>query len=269
MLENAYLRLGFDPKAGGVLAWLSDPKGPNVLDDEPLRGRQIQACLWEGYPGDSPQSAADPCYNTVNPTQAAGNWGRTYNPLLEWEVGDDYVKGMVEGYDYASLRSTCRGPYRMEKIGHRFPKTGWFLRFRYDLVGANVLFTGEWWHEDAQPRWTHSSTVVAYMDYRYCQRPLDNEDKRVWESHCSDRIEDSEIVGTLPELGLRYRFMGDAGQGYNILGARFADYASGRICGQVPPGEAREIRLSANSYYDKWVPSGERIKFNTLFRLEK
>jgi hypothetical protein len=237
------------------MAFLSYRGGPNLLDDKWDRGREYQADMIAGHIVEGTNWRRD----TINPTQGAGDYGRRYTPLLEWVVGDDYAEGLVEAHDYTPNRSPYLGAWRVRAVAGRYPRTGWFLRARYELRGSEVTLRSEWRHDEAEAQPLVAIRNSVHPRWEYIQRPLVNEDRRAWSSHCADRIDDSEIVANVSG-GLRLRFRCLEG---HALMARFADYSTGRECAQLPPGEARDVSLWAESP-PRLVRAGEVVRQTTV-----
>jgi hypothetical protein len=220
-----------------------------IPGNPPDRGREYQGAIWEG------NTHLGMCVDLINPTHAAGNFGRNHVPWIIRDIGPKHVAGEVVPYDYCRPSST--GSYRLEHLAGRYPETGWFLKFRYDLIGNSIVYTTDWWHQDAKPRYVDHYVHCLHLWHKWFQRPLVNEAKRIWGSHRDDLIADSHI--TIDGAGVRIKFDGSPGTFHS-----YAPNLKKNIYTQAPEGEATFMEHTLQHHIRRMVQSGEVLRMRSV-----
>jgi hypothetical protein len=219
----------------------------------PDRGREYQGAIWEG------NTHLGVCVDLINPTHAAGDWGRRH---VVWEIrerGANYLGGTVTPHDYCGRAATT--PYRSEHLRGRWPATGWTLTFRYTLEGNRIRYETDWSHADDAPRYVDHYTHALHLWHRWFQRPMVNEGKRVWGSHRDDLIADSRVA--VEGAGVRVRFEGSPGTLHS-----YAPDLRGDVRRQAEPGKATFLEQSLQAHIRRLVAAGETLRMVSTTTVE-
>ena len=208
--NSGNLTFGFAcDKAGKpyLLAWLSYGGGPNILDNyNNERGREFQGDLFDGYPdhGDNIR------YDSVDPTQGAGDSGNILPVIERSQVEPDYIWAEFKPLDYLLNNSDSTGPYRAKVIEGRWPEVGWTMTTEYTLSENDVLMYNKFWHTDSYNHRVHQiRTAQIFLNPVFFQNPPLNKDKRIAESYLSAIIADDQVEVYSDALGLKISFQAD------------------------------------------------------------
>lgn len=136
-LENQDLCAQMDTDYGGTLFDLRWRGGMNLVNryiNPGTRkydwGREWQVCLFEGLPARG--YGVEDLW--VNPTQAAGDYGRIRNPILELEEQTPTsARFLLRMKEYSPLRPGWSDYKREYYRRYRYPDTGWIASVEYRL----------------------------------------------------------------------------------------------------------------------------------------
>lgn len=196
-----------------LLSWMSYRNSPNILDNyRNDRGRDFQGDVIAGYPWTSDNFRFD----TVNPTQGGGAYGRILPVIENSVVKKRYIKAEQSPLDYMPWADNF-GPYRRKLIenrwphsGYRWPHSGYRLISEYKLTANQVHLRNKFWHTDTFPHHVHQlRSTGVYLNPIFFQTLL-NENKREYGSWLHSLVKDNKIETYSHALGLKIIFKAGA-----------------------------------------------------------
>jgi len=252
------LLYGFSCDASGkpyLLSWLSYRNGPNILDNYEGRGREFQGDLIDGY---LVAGSADFRYNTVNPTQGGGNYGKIFPDIIQSQIEPDYIWAKFKALDYSPNNSSWSGSYRKTLIQGRWPDCGWLMTTEYKLSPNDVTMSNRFWHTDNYNHRVHQiRTAQIFLNPLFFQNAPLNDNKRVQSSYLKAVIADERIEAYSDALGVKITFRAGVDGYDNYYSQRqwnYQDYLELAEPGKVQVWECLNV-----AEINKFIPRNQEL----------
>ena len=189
---NGDIKAGFMTDLAGkpyMLAFLGYRGSGNLLETDEGRGMEMQACLFDGYI--EPPNDFD--YDTTNPTQGGGNYGRILPVVKFCEIEKNQITAVLPALDF-DPPTTYMGDYKRRMLAGRYPETGWDMQVTYTVEDHAVQMDVAMWITDEQQHNVYAfRPMVLHLNPTLFQYPLINESKRDQESWLKAVIKDNKI----------------------------------------------------------------------------